>query len=49
MTNDASALPQTRAERYRRLGLVIDASRIITAGSLLTAHFLDLDLVVHQF
>ena len=39
LTNDASALPETRAERYRRLGLVVDASRIITAGSLLTAHF----------
>ena len=39
LTNDASALPETRATRYRELGLDIDADRIITAGSLLTAHF----------
>ncbi len=39
LTNDASALPQTRAARYAALGLSIDASRIITSGSLLKSHF----------
>ena len=44
LTNDASALPETRAARYRELGLDIDADRIITAGSLLTAHFSELGI-----
>lgn len=44
LTNDASALPETRAARYRELGLNIDADRIITAGSLLTAHFSELGI-----
>ena len=39
LTNDASALPDTRASRYERLGLSIDAERIITSGSLLEGHF----------
>ncbi len=39
LTNDASALPETRAARYGALGLAIDASRIITSGTLLTDHF----------
>ena len=39
LTNDASALPETRASRYENLGLSIDAGRIITSGSLLTGHF----------
>ena len=39
LTNDASALPETRAARYSELGLAIDSSRIITAGSLLTPQF----------
>ena len=39
LTNDASALPDTRAARYKSLGLPIDAARIITSGSLLTGHF----------
>ncbi len=39
MTNDASALPSTRAERCLRLGLPIEASRIITSGVLLKGHF----------
>ena len=42
LTNDASALPETRATRYRELALDIDADRIITAGSLLSGHFSDL-------
>ena len=44
LTNDASALPETRSGRYRELGLDIDADRIITAGSLLTAHFSELGI-----
>ena len=39
LTNDASALPKTRAARYENLGLAIDAGRIITSGSLLKGHF----------
>ena len=39
LTNDASALPETTATRYARMGLSIDVDRIITSGSLLTRHF----------
>ena len=39
LTNDASALPDTRAARYRDLGLAIDAGRIITSGGLLAGYF----------
>ncbi len=39
LTNDASALPATRAVRYQKLGLSIDARRIITSGSLLSGYF----------
>ena len=39
LTNDASALPESRAERYRAVGLNVDAERIITSGSLLTGYF----------
>ncbi len=39
LTNDASALPETRAARYKELGLPIDTSRIITSGSLLAERF----------
>ena len=39
LTNDASALPETTAARYSRMGLYIDADRIITSGSLLPRHF----------
>ena len=39
LTNDASALPETTAARYARMGLSIDVDRIITSGSLLTRHF----------
>lgn len=44
LTNDASALPETRAARYRSLGLPIPTSRIITSGSLLTGYFSENDL-----
>ena len=44
LTNDASALPETRAARYQSLGLPIDQSRIITSGGLLLAYFADNDL-----
>lgn len=39
LTNDASALPESRAVRFRRAGLDVDASRIITSGSLLEGYF----------
>ena len=39
LTNDASTLPDTRAARYEKLGLAIDAKRIITSGSLLKGFF----------
>ena len=39
LTNDASALPESRAARYRAVGLNVDAERIITSGSLLTGYF----------
>lgn len=39
LTNDASALPESRAARYRKVGLKVDAERIITSGSLLTGYF----------
>ena len=39
LTNDSSALPENRAARYRNVGLNLDASRIITSGSLLTGYF----------
>ena len=45
LTNDASALPETRAARYARMGLPVSADRIITSGSLLTAHFAERGLV----
>ncbi len=39
LTNDSSALAETRAASYESLGLPIDKSRIITSGSLLTGYF----------
>ena len=39
LTNDSSALPETRAARYGKLGLEIDASRIVTSGMLLQSYF----------
>jgi len=39
LTNDASTLPERRAERYRKQGMDIEPWRIITSGSLLTGYF----------
>lgn len=39
LTNDASALPSTRAERLQGLGLPVGPDRIITSGALLRGHF----------
>ncbi len=39
LTNDASALPETRSGRFRRMGLDIAPDAIITSGSLLVDHF----------
>ena len=44
LTNDASALPERRAARYRSEGLNVDAARIITSGGLLTGYFAANDL-----
>lgn len=44
LTNDASALPETRSARYAELGLAIDPSKIITSGFLLKDYFLNLNL-----
>lgn len=39
LTNDASALPETRAGRYQSVGLAVGADRIITSGGLLRGYF----------
>ena len=39
LTNDASALPESRAASYHKVGLNVDANRIITSGSLLKGYF----------
>ena len=39
MTNDASALPSTRAKRLQGFGLPVGPDRIITSGALLRGHF----------
>ena len=39
LTNDASKLPQTAADRFQRYGLAINPDRIITSGGLLKNHF----------
>ena len=39
LTNDASALPETRARRYQSVGLAVSADRIITSGGLLRGYF----------
>ncbi len=44
LTNDASALPETRAARYKAMGLPIDPRRIVTSGSLLAGYFAKNDL-----
>ena len=41
LTNDASALPETRAARYKKVGLNVDVERIITSGSLLEGYFVE--------
>ena len=41
LTNDASKLATTLANRFQRFGLDIDPDRIITSGSLLKDHFQD--------
>lgn len=39
VTNDASTLPESAAERYRRFGLSLDADRIVSSGGLLDGFF----------
>jgi HAD superfamily hydrolase (TIGR01450 family) len=39
VTNDASRLPETAAQRFQRLGLHIAADQIVTSGSLLCPYF----------
>ena len=39
LTNDASKLPETAAQRYRRFGLDIPAERILSSGLLLRDYF----------
>ncbi len=41
VTNDASRSPATYVERFARLGVPIDAARIVTSGSLLPGYFRD--------
>ena len=45
LTNDSSALAETRAASYESMGLAIDESRIITSGSLLVSYFAENGLV----
>lgn len=44
ITNDASRLPETCAQKYRRDGLDIPVERIVTSGSLVTDYIEDHDL-----
>jgi HAD superfamily hydrolase (TIGR01450 family) len=44
ITNDASKLPVTAAQRYRGFGLDVDAGHIVTSGELLRRYFTDQDL-----
>ena len=44
LTNDASALPENRAARYRKVGLNVSVERIITSGSLLKGYFAENDI-----
>lgn len=39
VTNDASRLPQSIAQRFAKLGLPIAAEQIVTSGGLLTNHY----------
>ena len=41
LTNDASALPESRSENYAKLALSIKPEQIITSGSLLSRYFAD--------
>jgi HAD superfamily hydrolase (TIGR01450 family) len=41
LTNDASALPESRSQKYANLALTIQPDQIITSGSLLTRYFAD--------
>ena len=41
ITNDASKLPETAAQRYRGFGLDVEAEQIVTSGQLLQRHFID--------
>jgi len=45
LTNDVAKLPATAAARYRSFGLDLDSERIISAGSLLTSHFVEHALI----
>lgn len=44
VTNDASRLPETCADKYASHGVRVDPSRIITSGSLLDAYYAEHDL-----
>ena len=44
LTNDSSALAETRSASYKSMGLPIDPTRIITSGSLLGGYFAENDL-----
>jgi len=39
VTNDASRLPETTAQRYRNLGIDVEPDRILTSGMLIAPHF----------
>lgn len=39
VTNDASRLPETAAERFKKYGLQVEADQVLTSGSLLTPFF----------
>jgi HAD superfamily hydrolase (TIGR01450 family) len=41
ITNDASKLPETAAQRYRGFGLDVDAEQIVTSGQLLHRYFVE--------
>jgi len=48
VTNSASRSPASMAQDFQRLGLAIDASRLITSGSLLKAYFVHHKLLGHK-
>ena len=45
LTNDASALPSTRSQKYKEFGLRVEPSQIITSGSLLVDYFSENNLI----